>query len=120
MDPQRLAEELAELQSNKGRALPALLSPPMVGLSNRSRRVSFEGGRKLETRSSGGSSSSNMLLEVDDDYAKEWSEQLNQSWLQAHERRNKEIMRRMVYRLHPEVWTRLRPPRPSLSNPHAN
>ena len=109
VDPQSLAEELAELQSDKGRALPAVLSPPMVGVAH---RLLSDGVTEQKTSTS---SNSSMLVEVDDDYAKEWARQLNQTWLHAHETRNQEKMRRMVYRLHPEVWTRLRPRQPTLS-----
>jgi tRNA splicing endonuclease len=107
VDRKMIAEEVAELKSNKGRAIPAILSQPMAVQSQRL-------GLVQPPANQGDSHDSfcrneNFTLKMDDDFGLKWAEQLKQEFVQAEEKRNQENMRPMVYRLIPEVWSRLRP-----------
>jgi tRNA splicing endonuclease len=46
---------------------------------------------------------------LDDDLAKQWAQQIQESMLPVERQREKEDIRQMPYKLVPEVWTRLRP-----------
>ena len=112
LNPTTIEQEVAEFRGKRGSKPPVILSPPMAlqFVSKNATLPSRKGFESPMKNDSCDGVGGNAMLVYDHNLSQEWANRLkHQCVLPAEAVRQREDLRPLAYRLHPEPWQRLRP-----------